>query len=174
MRQSFLNPEKVLRQLRLKEDIVVADFGCGSGGWVIPLAREVEERKIYAIDILEEPLSALKARAKLEKISTIETIQADVETEKGSRLPDSCCDLVLMTNLLFQCEDKSAILKEGKRVLKPRGKILIVDWKKDAPLGPKEGRISLEEIKRLAREINLKVAKELEAGIYHWALTVVK
>ena len=49
--------------------MIAADFGCGSGGWAIPLAKKLEEGKVYAIDILEEPLSALRARAKLEKIT---------------------------------------------------------------------------------------------------------
>lgn len=131
----FLNPSEILKQLELRKDMVACDFGCGSGGWAIPLAKVLEKGKVYAIDILEEPLSALGARIKAEKISNIKIIRADVEA--GSKLPDNFCDLVLMTNLLFQAEDIRGVLTEGKRVLKKRGKILAVDWKKEAPCGPK-------------------------------------
>ena len=170
----FLDPEEGLKQLRLKKGMTAADFGSGSGGWAIPLAKILEEGKVYAIDILEEPLSALKSRARLEKIFNVEIIQSNIEATRGSKLSDSSCDLVLMTNLLFQCENKKSALEEGKRVLKPGGKILVVDWKEETPLGPKGGRVSPEEVKKLAKELNLKVEKEFEAGLYHWALILVK
>jgi len=152
--------------------MTAADFGCGSGGWAMPLARKLEEGKIYAIDILEEPLSALRARTRLEKIFNIEVIKSDIE--KTSRLFPESCDLVLITNLLFEVKDKKSVLEEGKRVLKPGGKILVVDWQEKTPLGPKEGRVSPEEVKNLAKELNLKLEKEFEASLYHWGLILVK
>lgn len=170
--EGFLNPNEVLKQLKLKKEMVAADFGCGSGGWALPLAKELKEGKVYAIDILEESLSALKAKIKLGKIFNIELIKSNVS--ETSKLMAESCDLVLMTNLLFECEDKKRVLEEGKRVLKKVGKILVVDWKQTASLGPKEGRVSAEEVKELSEELNLKVEKEFEAGICHWALILVK
>lgn len=164
----FLNPTEVLKKIRLKKNMVACDFGCGSGGWAIPLAKKLEDGKVCAIDILEEPLSALRAKIKLEKISNIEIIKSDVE--KTSRLPADSCDLVLMTNLLFQAEDKKKVLEEGKRVLKKGAKLLIVDWKKESLLGPAEGKISAQEIKNLAEGLNLKLEKEFEASSYHFGL----
>ena len=170
----FLNPDEVLKQIKFREDMTVADFGCGSGGWVLPLAKKCEDGKIYAIDILEEPLSVLKSRAKLEQVSNIETIQCDVEDKNGSTLLESFCDLVLMTNLLFECEDKKIVLEEGKRVLKPGGRILVVDWKKDNPLTPQIEKVSFEQIKEIAKELNLKLVKEFDAGAYHYGLLFEK
>ena len=174
MNQGFLNPAEVLKQLKLKKGMIAADFGCGSGGWVIPLAKILEEGKIYAIDILEEPLSALKGRAKLEKILNVETVRSNVEAKNGSKLSDNSCDLVLMTNLLFECDDKKIVLEEGKRVLKPGGRILVVDWIKDNPLTPEIEWVDFEEIKKIAKELDLKLEKEFEAGLYHWGLIFVK
>lgn len=172
MNRRFIDPDEVLKQLKLKKEMIAADFGSGSGGWVLPLAKKLEEGTIYALDILEEPLSALKSRAKLEKISNIEIIRADVEAR--TPLSSNSIDLVLMTDLLFECEDKKIVLEEGKRVLKPGGSLLIVDWKISAPLGPESGRVSPQDIKKEARDLNLKLEKEFEAGIYHWGLIVVK
>lgn len=166
--QGFLNPVEILKEITLRRNMTAVDFGCGSGGWVIPLAKEIEEGKVIAVDILEEPLSALKSRAKLEKINNIETMLGD--TEKGTDVLDKSADLVLMTNLLFECEDRKKVLEEGKRVLKNKGKILIVDWRPDAPLGPKEGRISAEEVKETAADTGFKLKKEFEAGSYHYGL----
>lgn len=172
--EEFLNPSKILEELELKEDMTAADFGSGSGGWAIPLAKKLEEGKVYAIDILAEPLSALESKAKLGKVFNIETIRSDIETEKGSKLHPDSCDLVLMTNLLFQCEDRKGVMQEGKRVLKPGGKILIVDWKPDVLLGPKEGRVSADDVKKIAEDLGLKLEEEFEAGKYHYGLVFVK
>ena len=150
--EDFLSPADVLNQLDLKEDMVAADFGSGSGGWAIPLAKRLKEGKVFAIDILEEPLSALKGKAELLNISNIETIRADVEGGKISQIGDSSLDLVLITNLLFQVEDEKGALKEAERTLKGKGMILVVDWKEKAPLGPKEGRILEAEVKKIAKK----------------------
>lgn len=168
--ESFLNPTEVLKHLKLRKDIIAVDFGCGSGSWTLPLAKKLEDGIIYAIDILEEPLSALRGRAELEKVSNIKTILANVENKQGSTLSDNSVDLVLMSNLLFQLEDKKGVFVEAKRILKREGQVLVVDWKEDAPLGPKENRVSEKEVKKIASELGLKLKKEFEAGIYHYGL----
>ena len=170
--EGFLNPNKVLNNLGLQEKMVAVDFGCGSGGWVIPLAKRLEEGKVYAIDILEEPLSALQSRAKLEKLSNIETILANAE--RGTSLAANSVDLVLITNLLFQIEDKEAVFSEAKRILKKGGEILVVDWLPKVPLGPKKGRVSIDSVKKMAEDIKLKLKKEFTAGAYHYGLVFAK
>lgn len=168
----FLNPQQVLKQLKLRKDMTAVDFGCGSGSWVLLLAKRLEDGKVIAIDILEEPLSALQGKAKAQNLENIETVLADIE--KSSKLEDEIADLVLMTDLLFEVDDVEAVLEEGKRVLKKGGKILIVDWKKDVALGPQEGRVLPSEIKKLAQSLDLKLAEEFEAGTYHFALVFEK
>ncbi len=172
MPTEFLNPVKVLNQLNLKENLIAADFGSGSGGWTIPLAKILKEGRVYAIDILEEPLSALRAKMKLEKVFNIDTLKANVE--RGTTLLSESCHLVLMTNLLFECENKKAVLEEGKRVLKKGGQILIVDWQKDNPLTKEIEFCSIEEVKKIAQELNLTIKEEFEAGSYHWGLILTK
>jgi ubiquinone/menaquinone biosynthesis C-methylase UbiE len=172
MTQGFLNPSETLKRLKLRKSMVAADFGSGSGGWAIPLARILEEGKVYAIDILEEPLSSLRARVKIEKLFNVEARKADVE--KGVTLLSNSCDLVLMTNLLFECEKKKEVLEEGKRILKKGGKILVVDWIKDNPLTSEIEWLDFDEIKGAAKDLGLKVEKEFEAGLYHQGLILTK
>ena len=168
----FLNPQQVLKQLKLRKDMIAADFGCGSGSWILLLAEKLEDGQVYAIDILEEPLSALQGKAKAKHLDNVETVLADIE--KSSKLENGIADLVLMTDLLFEVDDVKAVLDEGKRVLKEGGKILVVDWKKDVALGPKEGRVLPSEIKKLGQSLALKLTEEFEAGIYHFALVFEK
>jgi ubiquinone/menaquinone biosynthesis C-methylase UbiE len=172
MNEGFLNPQQILKNISLKEDMVACDFGCGSGGWVIPLAKELKSGMVYAVDILDTAISALNGKISSERIFNIKPMVGNVE--KGIKMPDEYFDLVLMTNLLFQIDDKYGVLQEGKRVLKNNGLMLIVDWEKDAPIGSKEGRVSSEEIKEMATRVGLNVEKEFKASNFHWGLIFKK
>jgi ubiquinone/menaquinone biosynthesis C-methylase UbiE len=170
----FLNPEKILDKLELHSDMVAADFGCGSGGFTIPLAKKLEDGLVYALDIQEAPLSALKSRALLENITNFRIIRCDLEKPRGSTLPDSSLDLVLVPNVLFQAKDKSAIISEAKRILKKGGRLLAIDWVSGVSQGPTKGRVSAEEVKKIAKNIGLELEKEFEAGKYHFGLVFKK
>lgn len=171
---TFLNPSEVLNKIELKSTMIAADFGVGSGGWTIPLAKILKDGIVYAIDILEEPLYALKMKLDLEKIRNVKVIRSNLERKMGSTLPESFVDLVLIVNLLFQCENKKAVLEEAKRITKTGGIILVVDWIKDNPLTKEIEFVSLKEIEEKGRQINLKTEREFEAGKYHRALIFKK
>jgi ubiquinone/menaquinone biosynthesis C-methylase UbiE len=168
----FIGPKEVLEKLKPSEKMTAADFGCGSGGWTIPLAKLLAKGKVFAIDIQEEPLSALRAKANLEKVGNIEIIREDVE--KGTSLAPETADIVLITNLLCEAYDKHGLISEAKRVLKPGGKILIVDWVKDNPITPCIEKVDFDNIKFFAKSQNLEIEKEFQAGDYHNALILVK
>ena len=170
----FVNPTEVLDKLNLQDDMVVADFGCGAGGWVIPLAKRLEQGIVYAIDLQEEMLSALESKLKVENIQNVRKILSNIEEEKDLKLSPLSCNLVLMTNLLFQVEDKKQIFKQADRVLKKNGKVLVVDWNKDAILSPDQKSVSQDEVKKIAQEFNFELKKEFSAGDYHYALVFEK
>jgi len=172
--ESFLDPDKILNEIELRNDMIAAEFGCGAGTISLALAKKIREGKVYGLDVQEEPLSALMGRAKQERISNIETIRCNLEKEGGSTLPDSFLDLVLFPNVLFQAEDRMAMFKEGVRILKKEGRALIIDWKKDSPLGPKEKGISITEVKNMAEGLGLSLEKEFSAGTFHYGLIFKK
>jgi len=174
MEEGFLEPNQVLNQLDLTANLIAADFGCGSGGWTIPLAKILKDGRVFAIDILKEPLSALEGKARAGKIFNIQPVCSNVEENRGSKLGDNSLDLVLMTNLLFQVENKKAVFLEAKRILKKGGKILVVDWLPKSPLGPEKGRISQEEVKKTAKDSGLKLEKEFKAGPHHYGIIFEK
>lgn len=174
MSTEFLNPEQILDKLDLSPNMIAADFGSGSGGWSLPLAKRLSEGKIFAIDILREPLSALEGKAKSSKILNIQTILSDIEKENGSKLGDNSVDLVLMTNLLFQVEKRERVLREAKRILKNGGKVLIVDWLPKASVGPEKGRIMPETLKKMAQEIGFSLEGEFKAGAHHYGIILGK
>ncbi len=171
---SFLDPKKVLDQLDLKADMIAAEFGCGSSGFVISLAKRLNEGLVYGLDIQEAPLSALKSRALLENITNIRLIRCNLEKEKGSTLTDDSLDLVLIPNVFFQIENKDATITEADRVLKKGGKLVVIDWLPEATQGPVKGRVSPKEMEELAEKAGFKKIKEIEAGKYHYCLLFKK
>jgi len=172
--KSFLNPEEILDGFKLSPEMVAAEFGCGSGGFAIPLAKKLDEGLVYAIDIQESPLSALKSRALLENIVNIKIVRSDLEKPKGSTLNPDSLNLVFIPNVLFQIKDKGAIISEAERVLKKKGKLVIIDWLPKASQGPEKGRVSPEKAKDMAKDSGFKLEKEFEAGKYHYGLVFIK
>ena len=160
--------------MELRKNMVAADFGSGSGGWVLPLARRLTEGKVYAIDVLPEALSVLESRSRSEKLFNIQIVCSNLESKRGSTLHPNSVDLVLMTNLLFEVDDKKRVIEEGKRVLKKGGNLLVVDWKTEASVGPENGRISAKDVKEIAEDLDLKLEKEFDAGSYHYGLVFIK
>lgn len=171
---SFFNPEEFLNQLGLRSDMVAADFGCGSGGFTVPLAKRLDQGLVYAIDIQEAPLSALKSRYLQENINNIRIIRSDLETPRGSKMADSSLDFVFIVNMLFQIGKKEALFEEAKRVLKAGGHLAIADWMANVRLGPEKGRILPEEAKKIAKNLGLKIEKEFPAGKQHYGILFTK
>lgn len=163
----FLNPPDILKKLELRPSMTAADFGCGSGGWVIPLAQMLKEGVVYAVDVQSHPLSAVRSKMERDRMYNIRAIEANVETE-GSKIGQERCDIVLATNLLFQCEHPDRIFQEAMKVLKQGGTLLVVDWLSHSPVAPAK-TISQEESDKLASKAGFSVKEHFQAGDYHWA-----
>ncbi|MCX6791405.1 MAG: class I SAM-dependent methyltransferase [Candidatus Gribaldobacteria bacterium] len=169
----FLNPNDILDQMGLTNEMKAADFGSGSGGWAISLAKKLKDGSVLAIDLQEEPLSVLMSEAKHQGIGNIKPLVADLEKPVTGLLAGSC-DFVLICNVLFQVDDKSSVLSEAFRALKSGGTMLIVEWKLETPLGPKDSRLSVSEVEELALSAGFTLQKDLPAGLYHFALLFKK
>lgn len=173
----FINPQKVIDQIGLKQGMRVADFGCGHGYFTLPVAKIVgNEGRVYAIDVLLEALEAVRSCAQLEGAVNIETVRGNLELPGGSGLPDSSMDLILLHNVLFQSQKKPAIIREAKRALKLGGTFVLVDWWPDSVfLGPETGwRVSFDEAMAMAQEQGFVFRQVFDAGEYHYGLMFIK
>jgi len=169
----FVNPEETLKQLNLAKEMTAIDVGSGSGGWTLPLAKILEDGLVFAVDILEEPLSALQGKARHAGITNVRPVLADIELGLP-KVASQSCDFALMTNVLFQIEDRPSAFKEIARVLKPGGQLLVVDWLPGPGFGPKEGRLPASEVKALASQANFDFTQELPVELYHYGLLFIK
>ena len=124
-RKTWQNPDGIIGQLDLKPDYVVADLGCGSGYFSVPISRNV--KKVYGIDVQQEMLDYLDQKVQKQKISNIETVLSH-----GNDIPleNESVDLLLTVNTLHEFRDKEKTAKEIQRVLKHNGRAVIVDFVK--------------------------------------------
>jgi ubiquinone/menaquinone biosynthesis C-methylase UbiE len=168
---AFLNPEAIIKLLPLKEEMTVADFGCGSGYFSLALAKALRPRgRVIALDIWKPSLEALEFRSKLEGLfNIIETKWANLEEERGSGLPNDSCDLVLISNILFEIEKKDKIIEEAKRILKPEGFLVLIEWYPEK-LPNREALfpINKDEALGLVEKYGFKLERELSLGITHY------
>lgn len=168
--QGFISVEKIVDQLDIKQNMVIADFGAGHGFFSIAFAKKVgPSGQVFAVDILQSALEAIRSQAKLEGFFNIKLIRGNLEKAGGSMLPDESCDMVFIANVLFQVPDKPGLINEAYRVLKKGGELMVVEWKPYIELGPqKENRLSEEELKQLILSKGFGEPKSIDAGSHHY------
>lgn len=173
---AFLNVERVVDQLDISLNDVIADFGAGHGFFTIALAKRVgPSGQIFAIDVLTTALESVRSQAKIDGLFNIKIIRGNLEKPQGSNLPDGICDLVIVANVLFQVSDRSSIIYEARRVLKSGGRLAVVEWKPYIAVGPKkESRMSEAELKQLILSNDFSELKTIDAGTHHYGFVFKK
>jgi|SRR3989344_3355339 len=174
---AFTNPEANIGKLSLKHGEIVVDFGAGTGLYSALAAKRVGGAgRVYTIDIQKDLLINIRDRARAEGITNIETIWGDVEKLHGSKLDDNFADAVIISNMLFQVADKNTVIKEAKRILKPGGRVFLIEWRDSfSHLGPTPDMVLGEgAAKKLCMDEGLHYEDEFELGDHHYGLIFKK
>ncbi|MDP3710231.1 MAG: methyltransferase domain-containing protein [bacterium] len=170
---NFLSPEKVVQIFDLQTGDHVADFGTGHGFFAIQLAKAVGAKgKVYAIDVQKSALDVVRSYAAKEHLANIEPLLADLEHPRGLPIKSDFIDFVLVSNVLFQAENKIGLIKEAYKILRSGGKIAVIEWdNSNTSLGPPPGmRIDKERLKDVCVKINFKFLREFPAGQQHYGM----
>jgi ArsR family transcriptional regulator len=103
----------------------VADLGCGEGYLAIEASRFA--RHVVAIDKSAAVLSRARAVARRRRLSNIEWKRGELE-----RLPllDASVDVALLSQALHHATDPAAALAEAFRIVRPGGRVLILELRK--------------------------------------------
>lgn len=175
-RREFMSPERVIDQISIKKGMIIADLGCGSGFFTIPIAEAVEtEGKVFAVDILKRMIQSVKSQAKEKGFDNIETIIADIEVLGDTKIEDGSIDLVLLSNVFFQSQKRKEIVEEIKRILKSESTLVVIEWKPETPFGPEvQFRLSKEKTISLVCSLGFNLEKEIDVGSYHYGLVFKK
>ena len=169
-------PASNIKQFGLGNTLHVADLGAGSGHYTRALSNLLSEGKVYAIEVQKEILERLKNDLSREGKSNVEYIWANIEKMGGTKLADNSIDAVVISNVLFQIEDKVTFIKEVRRILKPKGRVLLIDWSGSyGGMGPSSESVVTEDSARGLFENNgFTFEKNINAGANHWGIVLVK
>lgn len=177
LHMAFLSPAEIVRALELKAGEKVADFGAGAGHIAREAARAVGGGgEVCLIDIQNELLTKVKHIASPQELKAMRFIAGDLESADGSHLADASMDAVIAVNIFFQIEHKDECLREAARVLKPGGRLLLLDWQESfGGIGPQPEYVFTKEAAlSLAQAIGLSFGHDIPAGDYHWGVLLRK
>lgn len=170
---NFADPKSNVLQLGLREGMKVADLGAGSGHYSIAAAGVVgHDGRVYMVDVQEEVLKHALDSAHRIGLRNIELVWGNVENKGGTKLRKESMDAVLLSNVLFQVEEKQNLVEEIRRILKPGGRLLVVDWAGAyGGMGPTPAHVVSEHA---AEELfitgGFHKLKSFRAGAHHYAI----
>ena len=140
----------------LNHNYIAADLGCGTGVFTIPLSKKV--KKVYAIDVEPKMIEIVDQKIIKNKIINIATM---LSLDNKIPLANDFLDLLLTINTLHEFNDLNRTLSEIYRILKPNGKVAVVDFKKkNEGFGPPQNiRISSHKARKLFIDKKFEVLK---------------
>jgi ubiquinone/menaquinone biosynthesis C-methylase UbiE len=168
----WLPPGEVLGWLDLRPDMMIADIGTGTGYFAIPMAQAIAPGgRVFAVDLQPELLEVL--RGKLAKPGAPTNIVLLEGTASSTGLAGGSCDLALLANVWHELDDHAAALAELARVLKPGGKIAVLDWRPDVerpPGPPLEHRLPAREVQQFFQNHGKRVDAVRNVGQFSYLI----
>ena len=163
--ESYLNKDIILKELNIHSGQTILDAGCGNGYMSKNFSNLLDNTgKVYALDPDKVAIEKLKEEI---KGTNIEPIKGDIT--KRTQIEESSIDLIYLSTVFhgFSKDQIDGFQKEAKRLLKPNGKLAIIEIKKEkTPFGPPlEIRFSPNELKKA---ITLMPISLVEVGEYFY------
>jgi SAM-dependent methyltransferase len=127
-RDRMLPTGVLLELLDLRGGETVVDYGAGTGRLTAPIAERLSAGgRVIAVDENAEMAAHLEQR-----LAGVAAAQAVLIEGNSVPLPDGAADRILAVNLLHEIRGEGA-LAEMRRLLRPGGFALVVDWERGRP-----------------------------------------
>ena len=145
-RDAWQKPRELVAALAVRPGMTVADLGAGTGYFSRYLSAAVgAEGSVFAVDTEPNLVARLRERAEQEATPNVTPILGSFD---NPRLPAGAVDLVLIVDTFHHLDARLAYLQRLRRVLKPDGRVAIVDWQAyDIPVGPeRDHKLSRDQV----------------------------
>jgi ubiquinone/menaquinone biosynthesis C-methylase UbiE len=171
-RLAWQKPDEVVAALGLGEDATVADIGAGTGYFSIRLARAVPNGRVFAVDVEADMVRYLTERVSQERLENVTVLTGQPD---NPALPEPV-DVAFVCNVYHHIDDRESYFAQVRRSLAPGGRLVVVDFKKDAPADspgpPAEHRLREADVEReLAGAGFTLTASDRDLLPFHYMLT---
>jgi ubiquinone/menaquinone biosynthesis C-methylase UbiE len=168
-RRKWQDPEAILSKIGVKSGTVFADIGCGGGFFALPAARMVGEKgKVYGLDTSAAAIASLKGQAAREGLKNLHLTMGEAEKTVVCR---HCADIVFIGIALHDFQDPSRVLANMRNVIKPTGRLVDLDWKKEPSFGPPRGiRFDEATASRLIEAAGFIIESIQDSGNFHYLI----
>ena len=159
-RDAYQRPHEVLEAIALRPGEVVADIGAGSGYFAFRFGHRVgEQGRVYAVDV--SPDMVIHMNRRIREFGTLNVITV-LAPPDDPLLPDGSIDRFFFCNVWHHIENRPKYLSLMRRMLKPGGQVVMIDFhKRDLPVGPPASmKLSREESIKEMEGAGFSVAKE--------------
>lgn len=167
-RKKELDPSEYLIKKGLKKGMVLADIGCGPGFFVFPASEIVgKDGMVYAIDTQQEMLDELRKRNPSKNVVLLRSEETKLSVDSTS------VDMAIMVFVLHEVHHPVDFLIEVKRILKPSGRLIVIDWeKKMEEKGPPfEERLPKEKAKEIFQQAGFEEIETDSLNPSHYEVT---
>ena len=161
-------PEVILKEIGLRPGMVFMDIGSGDGFFTIPAAEIAGANgKVYAVDTDASAIDRLKKKATKKGLTNVKT---KVGTGEETVFCEACVDIVFYSLVLHDFNDPAKVLRNARRMVKPSGRLVNLDWKKKRTVfgPPVRIRFSEEQARSLIEAAGFKVESARDAGRNHY------
>ncbi|MFC1547854.1 class I SAM-dependent methyltransferase [Candidatus Neomarinimicrobiota bacterium] len=167
-RSQILPVEDVMGILQPLENLTVIDVGCGTGYFTVPFSQEVGPQGIvYAADTSEEMLTLLKER--IPQTANLVTVLTE---ESYIPLEDGIADMIFMSAVYHEFDDRPKMVKELIRLAKPDARFIVIDWNlhSDEQGPPLEHRVPKEIVVQEFTAASCHLFRQFEPGANFYGL----
>ncbi len=153
------NPKLAIKLLNLKKNMIVADFGAGTGYFTSHLAEQCS--LVFAVDIQPEMIELNKKNMKSKNLKNVQYI---LNTPKKTKLPINSVDLILLVDVYHELEFPFEVLNDMKKALKPNGLIVLLEFRAEDPRVPIKPlhKMSVSQISKEMNFIGLELFRNIQ------------
>jgi len=124
-RDEALQIQRVMDVLKIQKGKAVADIGAGSGWFTVRAARRVGAGgSVYAVDINQEAITHIEARARKENLSNVKTVLSKPDDPE---LPAASVDAVLLLKTYHEVARPVELLRNLRGALREGAKVGVID-----------------------------------------------
>ena len=154
-RRNALDLFKLLSLFPIVSHHIIADIGCGPGLFTVPIAKMVFDGRVYALDVQQEMLDAVRESVRKVNLANVEVMKSQ---ERKLPLEDESLDGVLAAFVLQEASSPRTLLKEAMRCLRKSGWLVVMEWdKREMDEGPPESqRIDIDEMQTMMEKVGFR------------------